>query len=917
MRMKTKFILIGYWFVVLLISAGCAGKSNEGTLSPGNLRCEYLINPSGIDITNPCLSWNSASEERNQKQTAYRILVSSSLEKLNSDKGDLWDSEKVDSDESIHIIYKGKELHSEDECFWKVKVWDGEGKESAWSEPAKWSMGLLDEANWEGYWIGLDSLVGNDKQFGLSARYLRKEFAAAKKVKRATAYICGLGLFELYVNGNKTGDQVLAPALSEYPKTSYYMTFDVTKEIGEGQNAVGVILGSGRYFAPVKWDQNYGFPKMIFQLNIEFADGSRQSIISDTTWNMTADGPITFNNEFDGEEYDARKEMPGWNKVHFNDSGWIKAERVSNPSEKLKAQMIEPIKIIKTVKPKAIKEVKPGVYVYDMGQNMVGWIVLRASAREGTEIKLRFAETIHPDGELNVANLRLAKQTDVYITKGEGMEEWQPSFTYHGFRYVELSGYPGKPDLNTIEGKVVNDNLKLTGLFDCSSDMINRIYHAAYWGIRGNYRSVPTDCPQRDERQAWLGDRSAGSLGESFIFDNNAIYSKWMADISDGQKTSGSISDVNPTYRKVYSDNVTWPSTFIMVPDCLYRQFGNKKVIAGNYDALKRWISHMRDNYMKNDLLPRDSYGDWCMVSEDRSVIHSKDPVTITPGDYLGSSYFYYDLVLMEKYAHLLGKAEEAREFRQLSDKMKEAINRTYLHKDSIYYANNTVTANVVALAFDLPPIELKSKVFDNIVHRIEHDYDGHTSCGAIGQQWLMQTLTNNGRPDLALKIAENTTYPSFGYMLENGATTIWELWNGDTAPPKMNSANHVMLLGDFVAWLYQSLAGINADPDNPGFKNIIMKPIPVEGLDYVHSEYHSIHGLIKSSWKKEGKSFIWDITVPCNTTATVYIAAPSEKEVTESGKGASSAEGVKYIDTDNGYVIFKVGSGNYHFVVE
>lgn len=907
--MKREFIFVGYWFVALLASAG--------TLRPENLRCEYLVDPSGIDITHPRLSWYSVSEGRNQKQTTYRILSSSSLEKLDSNEGDLWDSKKVASDESINILYNGKELHSGDACFWKVKVWNSEGKESDWSEPAKWSMGLLDEADWKGYWIGLDSLVGNDKQFGLSARYLRNEFVAAKKVERATAYICGLGSFEWYINGNKIGNQVLAPALSEYPKRSYYMTFDVTKEINEGQNAVGVILGSGRFFAPVKWDQNYGFPKMIFQLNIEFTDGGRQSIISDTTWTITANGPITLNNEFDGEEYDARKEMQGWNRVRFNDSRWIKVKRVSNPSEKLKAQMIEPIKIIETVKPKAINEIKPGVYVYDMGQNMVGWVALRVSAREGTILKLRFAETIHPDGELNVANLRLAKQTDVYITKGEGMEKWQPSFTYHGFRYVELCGYPGKPDLNTLEGKVVHDDLKITGQFNCSSDIINRIYDAAYWGIRSNYRSVPTDCPQRDERQAWLGDRSAGSLGESFVFDNNAIYSKWMADISDGQKTSGSISDVNPTYRKAYSDNVTWPSTFIRIPGYLHRQFGNSKVIADHYDALKRWVSYMRDNYMKDGLLPRDSYGDWCMVSEDRSVIHSKDPVTITPGDYLGSSYFYYDLVLMEKYARLLEKTEDAREFRQLSDKMKEAINRTYLHKDSIYYANNTVTANVVALAFDLPPIEWRSKVFDNIVHRIEHDYDGHTSCGAIGQQWLMKTLTDNGRPDLALKIAENTTYPSFGYMLENGATTIWELWNGDTAPPKMNSANHVMLLGDFVTWLYQSLAGINADPDHPGFKNIVMKPILPEGLDYVCSEYHSIYGLIKSSWRKKGKSFVWDITVPCNTTATVYITASSEKSVTESGKRAASVKGIKFIHTEDGYVVYKIGSGNYHFLAE
>lgn len=910
-------MLIGYWLVVLLISAGCAGKRIDGTLSPGNLRCEYLINPSGIDITNPCLSWYSASEERNQKQTAYRILVSSSLEKSDSNEGDLWDSKKVKSDQSINIIYNGKKLHSEDKCFWKVKVWNGKGKESVWSEPAKWSMGLLDEADWKGYWIGLDSLIGNDKQFGLSARYLRKEFAAEKKVKRATAYLCGLGLFELYINGNKTGDQVLAPALSEYPKRSYYMTFDVTKEISAGQNAVGIILGSGRYFAACKWDRNFGFPKMIFQLNIEFSDGSRQSIVSDTSWKITTNGPIVISNKYNGEEYDARKEMPGWSNVGFDDSRWMNPEKLPDATEKLSSQMIDPTKIIETIKPLSITEIRPGIYIIDMGQNMTGWVPVKVRADSGTKIKMRFAEILNSDGELDTAGLRSAKQTDVYIAKGSGLEEWEPHFAYHGFRYVELTGYPGKPDLNTIVGKVVHDDIRTIGHFDCSNDIINKTYKAAYWGYRGNYHSIPTAASQRDERDGWLGDRSINSYSESFIFDNNAIYSKWMTDISDAQRPTGSISDVCPTTRIVYEDNVTWPSTFIMAHNFLYEQFGNLKVIADNYDAMKKWLFYMRDKYMKDYLLPRDSYGDWCMPPEDRNIIHSKDSTLNTPGDFLGSSYFYYDLILIERYARLLNKDEDVKEFSSLAEKVREAVNKTYLNKEKFYYANNTVTANAVALSFGLPPDEIRSKVFGNLVDKTVNVFDYHTSCGIIGQQWLMKTLTDNGRPDMALRIAANTTYPSFGYMLGKGATTIWELWNGDSAPPKMNSHNLVMLIGDLVVWLYEDLAGIKSDTANPGFKNIIMKPIPVEGLDYVHSEYHSIHGLIKSSWKKEGKSFIWDIIVPCNTTATVYIAAPSEKEVTENGKRASSAEGVKYMDTDNGYVVYKVGSGNYHFVVE
>jgi alpha-L-rhamnosidase len=925
MKINLKYICI--FFPALAFFTGFSVMQDYNILHPENLRCEYLINPSGIDVITPRLSWYSTSEQKNQKQTAYRILASSSSEKLNSDNGDLWDTKKVVSDESINIVYSGKQLNSGDECYWKVKVWDAKGKESEWSEPAKWSMGLLNKEDWKGYWIGLDSLVGEDKQYSLSARYLRKEFTVENKVVKATAYICGLGLFELYLNGEKTGDQVLAPALSEYPKRSYYMTFDVTKNINEGKNAVGVMLGGGRYFSPIKWDQHFGFPKVIFQLNIEYSDGSKESIVSDTTWKITADGPIIINNEFDGEKYDARKEMPGWNISGFNDSEWMDAERVAGPSEKLSAQMIEPIKIMETVSPESIKEIKPGVYIYDMGQNMVGWVSLKVQAERGTKIKLRFTETLTPGGELDTANLRLAKQTDIYITKGEGPEEWHPQFSYHGFRYVELTGYPGKPDLNTITGKVIYDNLRRTGNFSCSNDIINKIYNAAYWGIRGNYRSLPTDCPQRDERQAWLGDRSIGSYGESFMFDNNALYSKWMTDISDAQKPGGSISDVSPSYRKVYSDNVTWPSSFLMIPYYLYRQFGNVKVIDDQYDAMKKWIFHMKDNYMTDAgeggcLMPRDSYGDWCMVSEDRDIIHSKDPQTITPGDYLGSAYFYNDLILMEKYALLLNKTEDAKEFSLLAGKMKEGINNTYFNNDSLpdgqaglYYANNTVTANAVSLAFNLPPEELRSKVFDSIVDKIVNSYDTHTSCGAIGQQWIMRVLTRNGRPDLALAIAGNTTYPSFGYMIENGATTIWELWNGNTAPPKMNSHNHVMLLGDFVVWLYEDIAGIAADPEQPSYKKIIMKPYPAGDLKFAEASYLSMYGLIKSNWKTGEGKFYWDIVIPANTTATIYIPAEKESDVTESGNTTSGMEGIKFIKFEDGRAVYEISSGSYHFV--
>ncbi len=924
--------------------AGLSTTKEDGALHPQHLRCEYLVNPLGIDVLNPRLSWYSTSKQREEKQSAYRILAASSLRKLNADQGDLWDTEKVDSDQSLNVIYKGKKLHSGEYCFWKVRVWDKNGDESQWSKPARWSMGLLNKDNWQGYWIGLDSDSGRGNQDAeyaglvpppnngyseshgfpeseythLSARYLRKEFDAPRKVERATAYICGLGYFELYFNGKKIGNQVLAPALSQYPKRSFYMTFDVTKDVNEGENAIGVTLGNGRFFAPrhnfPTKTNTYGFPKMIFQLNMEYSDGSQQSIVSDTTWRITANGPIVSDNSYDGEIYDARKEMPGWNKVGFDATGWMRAERVADPSDVLSAQMIKPIKIMQTLKPRAVKELKPGVYIYDMGQNMVGWASLKIRAKRGTKISLRFAETLLPDGELSTANLRSAEQTDVFVANGEGLEEWQPEFVYHGFRFVELTGYPGKPNLNTITGKVVYDDLRTTGHFTCSDKIVNKVYQAAYWGIRGNYHSIPTDCPQRDERQGWEGDRSTNSYGESYVFDNNALYSNWMTDIADAQKPSGSLPDLSPDYWPVFTDNMTWPSTLLIVPDHLYRQFGNLKVIADHYPAMKKWLFYMRDKYMKNHLLPKDTYGDWCMPPRNPTRIHSQDPSRITPGDFIGSSYFYYCLKLMGNYAHLLGKTEDAQKFTSLAGKVRDAINKTYLNKDSLYYANNTVTANAIALSFGIPPNGIREKVFEHIAYKIAQVYNDHTSCGLVGEQWLMRTLTNYGRSDLALRIAEETTYPSWGYMIKEGATTIWELWDGNTANPAMNSHNHVMLLGDFVVWLYQDLAGIKANPAYSGYKNIIMEPYPAGNLRYVRASYLSPYGPVGSDWHLKGKVFTWDISVPVNTTATIYVPARKESDVTLSGKKPSSVPGVSFLRYEGDRAVYEIGSGDYRF---
>jgi alpha-L-rhamnosidase len=915
-----KLFLLSFSIFAFLFLNGCSTDDNSDNLHPTFLRCEKLVNPQGIDILIPRLSWFSESKQKAQKQTAYRILVSSSSEKLNTDTGDLWDSKKVNSDESINIYYKGTALKSGMQCFWKVKVWDKNGRESEWNQPAKWSMGLLNKQDWKAEWIGLDKAVNSDNPdtffTRLSARYLRKEFTAAGNIKRAAAYISGLGLFELYINGQKIGDQVLAPALSQYPKKSFYMTFDVTKNIFDGKNAIGVILGNGRFFGPRHGDatQTYGFPKMIFHLDVEYSDGSKKTIVTDKSWKLTADGPIVANNEYDGEEYDATKELTGWDKPGYNDSGWIDVEIVKEPSQRLEAQMIEPIKVMETIEPISVKEIQPGIFIYDMGQNMVGWASLKVKGERGAKVTMRFAETLKEDGNLYLDNLRSAKVTDIYTLNGEGTEQWEPRFTYHGFRYVELRGYPGTPDLNSIKGKVVHDYMENTGSFTCSNESINKIYRNAYWGIRGNYRSIPTDCPQRDERHGWLGDRAVGSKGESYIFDNANLYAKWLDDIEDSQDEKGSIPAVAPTYWKVYNDDITWPAAYYIIADMLYEKFGDVEPIRKHYDSMKKYLVHLKDSYMRNDIMPRDQYGDWCMPPESPELIHSNDPARKTSGEFLGTAFYYQLLKLMEKYALKLSKTEDSKMFAQLSEQVKNGFFKQFYNPETKEFYKSTTTASVFGLAYNLVPEEAKKNLFTNLIAITMTEFDGHISTGLVGAEYLLRILSDYGRADLAYKVASNKTYPSWGYMAENDATTIWELWNGNTAAPDMNSGNHVMLLGDLIIWLYEYLGGIKADETNPAFKHIVMQPIPIPDLKFVKTSYKSMYGLMKSEWSLDGSQFNWNIEIPANTTASVYIPAKSEKDVTESGKVVVSSDEIKFIKYQNGKAIYEMGSGTYNF---
>lgn len=914
-----------YLIFIYSLSAVClTACTKSDKLRVANLRCEFLSNPLGIDATVPRLSWEIQSSKRGAMQEAYQILVASSPHLLKKDSGDLWNSGKVISDSSVSVAFKGKPLQSRMNCYWKVKIWTNNEKEAE-SEPAKWSMGLLKQDDWDAQWTGMDSTFAwehlHTRHTRLSARYFRKEFDVNKKIKSAVIYISGLGIYQLYLNGERVGREELSPDPTQYYKRVLYNTFDITEFLKKGRDAIGVILGNGR-FTTMRWEgaefippvANFGYPKMLLQIEVTYDDGSSERIISDSTWKVTPEGPVLANNEYDGEDYDATKEMPGWSKPGFDDSKWLTAQVVQAPTHRVESQMVPLISVMDSLRPKSVTRIKDGHFIIDMGQNMVGWARIHIPhGKRGDTVVMRFAERLNPDSTLYTANLRSAEATDRYIMKA-GSQRWEPHFTYHGFRYIEVNGYPGNLNPEDIQGRVVYDGLPTTGDFTTSNKVINQVYHNAYWGIRGNYRGMPTDCPQRDERMAWLGDHAVVSYGESFIFDNNTLYAKWLQDIEDAQLESGSLPDLAPAYWGFYSDNMTYPGAYIIMANTLYHQFSNLGPIEKHYISMKKWLYYMRDKYMKGYIMTKDTYGDWCMPPEDPKLIHSQDPSRQTDGAFLGTAYYYHMMQLMEKFAHLLNKPKDYQEFSDLAENIKQAFNKEYLDTINGGYSNNTVTANILALAFDLTPEELRPKVFEHAVNKTMNDFQGHISTGIIGSKWLMRSFSRNGRPDIAYKLATNTTYPSWGYMAKEGATTIWELWNGNTANPAMNSGNHIMLLGDLIIWLYEDLAGIKSDPVRTGFKKIVMKPMPVSGLSHVKASYHSVHGLIKSQWTVSDQVFSWEITIPANTTAEIFVPAASINDITEGGKKVTEIKEIRFIHMEDGRAVFQIGSGSYSF---
>jgi alpha-L-rhamnosidase len=648
---------------------------------------------------------------------------------------------------------------------------------------------------------------------------------------------------------------------------------------------------------------------MLLQTEITYEDGTTSRIISDKSWRLTTQGPIRANSEYDGEEYDARMEMDGWNRIGFEDAKWENAQLVKAPEGALRAQMMEPMRVTQTVKPVAISNPKPETFIVDMGQNFYGTVRMKARGPRGTEVRMVSAYSLLPDGMLKTADNRGARATDVYAFKGECDEVWNPQFKGQGYRRVQVTGFPGTPTVDNFEGLVIHTDAKRVGEFACSNDLVNRIHLAMRWGFRMFLRSAPMD-PDRDERQAWMGDPAKDSESEAFNFNVAAFYTKWMDDVRRSQRADGTIPDVSMNWE--WGNGVEWPSVFTIIPDWYLDFYADRRVVETQYDAMKRWVLTMDNIHRDADgTLKSKSYADWC---DTYSMGGQGGETGKTPQNLVSTAYHYNNCRIMVRAAKRLNKVDDEKRFVEMAEKLKAAFNKRFFDPATGQYQGGTQCSQVLPLAFGMVPPEHRKAVIDNLVNDILVTHKGHLSVGLIGMQWLMQVLTDIGRPDVAWTIVTQTTRPSWGYMIGKGATTIWERWDTDTRDPGMNSEALLIQAGNLDAWFYQTLAGINYDPAQPGFKHIIIKPQPLGDLTWVKAHHDSPHGRIVSEWQREGDRLTMDVTIPVNTTATVYVPAKAAEGVTENGKPTAKADGVKYLRMENNAAVYAVGSGTYRF---
>jgi len=781
--------------------------------------------------------------------------------------------------------------------------------------PAGWNTREFDDARWgaarvvkrmgEQPW-GTPALADR----GGPAPYLRREFRLSKPIRSARIYATALGSYRVHVNGRRVGNDILTPEWTDYRKRAIYQTYDVTDLLRQGENTVGAILGDGWYASGLGWALQrfcFGPPptRFLAQLHVTYADGTDERIVTDGTW-QAAQGPILRSEIYAGETYDARRELSGWDLPGTASGAWHPARVIPTPPIALSGQRSPTIQVALRLRPKAITRPAEGVHVFDMGQNMVGWVRLRVKGPAGSTVRLRFAEMLQPDGHIYTANLRRAEATDTYTLKGGGEEEvFEPHFTYHGFRYVEVTGFPGTPTVDTLEGQVFHSAMPLTGRLVTSSPLVDRLAENILWGLRGNHHSVPTDCPQRDERLGWMGDATAIAETASFFLETAAFYGKWMRDVVEAQSPEGGFSDVSPRVIDLADGAPAWGDAGILVPHAVFRQYGDVEIVRENWPAMEKWMTYIHSANPNLLWMKRrnNDFGDWVPAD------------SVTPKDVIATAIWAMDARAMAEMARALGLAAEAARYEKLHAGIREAFQKAYVKADGTV-GNGSQTCYALAFAADLIPSHLRAAAASRLVADIE-SRGSHLSTGFLGTFVLLPALSENGRDDVACTLLLNETYPSWGYTIKHGATTIWERWDGwrhdkGFQDPGMNSFNHYAF-GSVGAWMFRYLAGIQAAA--PGFRRIVIRPRIDPRLTHVRAEYDSLHGSIVSEWTRQpGGPLRLAVTVPPNTRAQVHIPSRDPSQVREGGRPIALGRGIELVRVENGAAVYEVGAGAYAF---
>ncbi|MEI7025561.1 alpha-L-rhamnosidase [Paenibacillus sp. y28] len=873
--------------------------------------------PLGVDVERPAFGWSfTAGAVRSERQTAYRIIVSAREEQVLQGAGDVWDSGKTAGGNSVHIVYDGLPLQSRVRYFWRVQVWDQDG--SMIESPVSWwEMALLKTSDWSARWISEPEAAAKD---AAALPLFRHEFMLHAPIAKARAYVCGLGQFELRLNGAKVSDHVLEPGWTNYNKTCLYCVYDITDHLAQGANAVGVMLGNGFYHVTggryKKFKGSFGSPRCLVQLEIEYTDGTTVTVASSGEW-RTGPGPVTFACIYGGEDFDANRVEAGWDEAGFAESdSWQPAAEAAPPAGRLKAQAIAPLKVMKTFKPAAITEPAPGVYVVDFGQNFSGWVELAVKGPKGSQVKLSPSELLKEEGTANQKWTGSPTQFN-YTLSGEGEEVWSPRFTYTGFRYVQVEGAvpeqyaaSGEAALLRIEGQMIYPDMAETGSFESADFLLNRTHELINWAVLSNTKSVFTDCPHR-EKLAWLEQVHLVGPGIVYNYDVEALFTKVMEDIRDAQLPNGMVPTTAPEYVvfsdewRCFRDSVSWGATYVLTAWNLYTLYGNSRVMTEHYDGMKAYLDYIAAS--SESLIVNWGLGDWYDVAEGDPGFAKNTPVGHTE-----TAMFYHLADVFSQMAELLGRKQDALAYRELQARIKSAFNAQYFDTETLRYATGSETATAMPLVLGLADEPHREALLSQLIEAIQQN-GYHTKAGDVGHRYVLLALAQNGRSDVIYEMTRQTDHPSYGYQIVNGATTLTEAWDGPTVG---KSQNHFML-GHLEEWLYAFLGGIRCRFDQAEeVYQITIRPFIPAGLETVKTEHQLSAGRVCAQWKQhpDGK-MAYNVAIPVNCTAEVWIPAASAGQITEGGLALAEAKGIEAVRQEEGSTVLRLGSGEYRFL--